>query len=326
MQPLDAEPPKEEAVELILERDASEELRYVEANTEAPKNEPDRKDFYSFRSQQSADENPETSEDNFPAVDGDEVSQKIVQGSVDHQQGAAPLESGVFVLPRESAGSENENNRDAQAASSMPLIPLPPAPDFIRQKPEVKDGPGSSLEVSGFSQQIVDKSADTDDPIQLYRPESTERGRQATRGSESNAPEARPLPRKRLRLSPDLLQGPLARSKSSARRRGAIAIDATFSQFGEYEQQFYAAVQAGWYQEIDFFQPIDTSARVVVQFRIKSDGTVDDVTVLDSTAGEIATLICQTALTKRSPFRPWTQEMVQVFGQERIMRVSFSYR
>ena len=116
------------------------------------------------------------------------------------------------------------------------------------------------------------------------------------------------------------------RSEGGTNRRGSLAIDATFSEFGEYEQQFYTALQAGWYQEIDFFQPIDTSVRVVVGFRITADGVIHDVEVLHTTAGSIATLICQTALTKRSPFRPWTREMVQVFGEERMLQVVFHYR
>ena len=115
------------------------------------------------------------------------------------------------------------------------------------------------------------------------------------------------------------------KSQGSANRRGAIAIDATFSEFGEYEQQFYAAVQIGWYQEIEFFQPIDTSTRVYVRFRMKADGSVDIVEAVKSTAGEIARVICVTAISKRSPFRPWTEEMVQVFGEERWMNVVFNY-
>ncbi len=326
MQPMHTDASKdEETIELILERDTPEKPRYVEANPKAPENEPDRKDFYSFRSQQSADENPETSKDDFPTVDGDEASQKIVQGSADQLESAL-LEAGVFALSKESGGSKGEDGRSVQAESFSPSVLLPPTPDFIRQKPEVEEGPGSSLEVSGSSQQIVDKSLYADEPIQLYRLTPTEVSSQANSSSESNASQARPLPRKRPRLSPDVLQGPLARSKSSAGRRGEIALDATFSQFGEYEQQFYLALQAGWHQEIDFFQPIDTSANVAVQFRIKADGTVDEITILNSTASEIATSICEIALTKRSPFRPWTKEMIQVFGKERIIKVSFLYR
>jgi hypothetical protein len=116
------------------------------------------------------------------------------------------------------------------------------------------------------------------------------------------------------------------RSHGSVSRRGSLAIDATFSEFGEYEQQFYAAVQTGWYQEIEFFQPIDTSTRVQVRFTLYADGRVESVKAVQTSASEIATFICETAITKRSPFRPWTKEMVQVFGQQRTLHVVFHYR
>ena len=228
--------------------------------------------------------------------------------------------NGVFALGREAAAGRKQTQGTTQALSLAP-----PAPDFIRQKPEMEEGPGSSLQISGSSNQVSDYYSDTDQPILLYREGSENRQDAKGRESDSSAVEARPLPRKRPTLPPDLVYGSLMRSKGSADRRGALAIDATFSQFGEYEQQFYLAVQAGWYQEIEFFQPIDTSTRVEVEFRIQSNGIVDEVKILNSTAGEVATWICQLALTKRSPFRPWTEEMVQVFGQERTMKVVFSY-
>ena len=312
-----ADADEDTTIELMLEPVDPETLRYVEANPEAPENEPDRTDNYSFRSQQAADEEPDASQDDMPAVEGDEVSQKIVQGSVEQSEPIL-LDGGVFTISKESVKSQDEEVQQAVRSA-------PSAPDFIPQEPEVEKGPGSSLQVSGSGQQISQEYSETGQPIQLYRTGSEDQQNQEADDTSSAATEAKPLPRKRLTLPPDLVYGSLTRSKGSASRRGRIAIDATFSQFGEYEQQFYAAVQAGWYQEIDFYQPIDTSARVVVRFRIQSDGRVDEVTILHSTASEVATLICQLALTKRSPFRPWTEEMIQVFGQERVMEVAFSY-
>lgn len=319
-----ADSDQDDEIELLLEPFDPETLRYVEANPEAPENEPDRKNTYSFRAQQAADEAAEVSKGDAPKVDGEDLSQKIVQGSVEQPEPTLS-EGGVFAPPGEFGEDSTENDAAVPASTFMPPMPLPSAPDFIKQKPEVDEGPGSSLQISGLSQQVSEEHLDTDQPIQLYRPESESPQNQDTSAENSGTVQAKPMPRKRVTLPPDLVYGPLMRSEGSTGRRGRIAIDATFSQFGEYERQFYAAVQAGWYQEIDFFQPIDTSTRVVVRFRIQSDGTIDEVTILHSTASEIATLICQMALTKRSPFRPWTEEMVQVFGDERVMEVAFSY-
>lgn len=322
---LDAQDEPLEVVLLPPEAIPEEEMKFVEANPEAPENEPDRKDQYSFRAQQAADESLKEALLDAPEVDGEEDSQKIIQGAMEQP---TPLTPGVYapaVQPGEGEGAEG-GKAGAQAAQMAPPAEPLPAPDFIQQKPVVEDGPGSSLETPGVGKEVVE-NPDPEAPINLYKPQPQTTQQQQEQGDGSGgAPDAKPVPRARPTLSPDLIHGPVMRSEGSASRRGALAIDATFSEFGEYQQQFYAALQAGWYQEIEFFQPIDTSTRVVVSFRITADGVIHDVEVLHTTASEIATLICQTALTKRSPFRPWTKEMVTVFGQERTQEVVFHYR
>lgn len=300
------------------------EMRYVEANPAAPENEPDRSEQYSFRAQQAADENPLTDLSNLPSVDGEEDSMKIVQGQL---QSAEPLPPGVYspnARPGEGEGTEGGKTGAEAQPLVAPAQPIP-APDFIQQKPVTEEGPGSRDERAGLAQEVFE-TPDSDAPINVYRPPVEVTPQVQPGDGSGGVAEARPTPRARPRLAPELITGPLLKSAGSASRRGTLAIDATFSEFGEYEQQFYAAIQVGWYQEIEFFQPIDTAARVHVRFRIKADGTVDEVEAVQSTASKIATVICETAITKRSPFRPWTEEMVRVFGTERWMNVVFNYR
>lgn len=317
-------PPDEEVLELTLV--PPEALRFVEANPEVPENEPDRKDQYSFRAQQAADQSPTESLLSAPQVEGEEASQKIVQGA---SQLVVPLAPGLYTPEQVPGDGEGRDGGQAggHGAVLVPFAAPLPAPPFMQAKPMREDGSGSRLETFEVTEDRVD-TIDPHAPIRLYQPEQANTQIQAQQPGDGagGALADKPMPRERPTLAPELIHGPLMRSEGSAHRRGALAIDATFSEFGEYEQQFYAALQAGWYQEIDFFQPIDTSARVVVSFRIESDGSIHDVRVLHSTASQIATLICQTALTKRSPFRPWTKEMMQVFGKERELEVSFHYR
>lgn len=299
-----------------------DDLRYVEANPEAPENEPDRKDQYSFRSQQAADQNPDESLLRAPNVDGEEDSQKIVQGSL---QQAAPLEPGVYSPAARGGAGEGDAGGEA-GAPSVAAVPTPqplPVPDFIRQSPIDEEGPGSNPDLSGEVNELT-KAVDPAAPIDLYRPSQTEVQSRAAGGG--GAAEARPMPRERPRLDPELIQGPLMNSRGSAARRGSIAIDATFSEFGEYQQQFYAALQVGWYQEIEFFQPIDTATKVYISFVLHKDGRITDLEVTRSTASDLATTLCENAIVKRSPFRPWTKEMVEVFGDQKTLRVAFHYR
>lgn len=297
-----------------------DDLRFVEANPDAPENIPDAKDQYSFRNQQAASQTTSDSPLNAPNVDGDTNSQKIIQGTLEQ---LPPLAPGVYSPQAQPGTGEGTDGGDPGVAAQpmAPAQPLP-APDFIQQKPLVDDGPGSSLQPTGLALQVFE-AADPTAPVEIYRPQPNQA--QPGQGN-GGATDSKPQPRTRPRLAPELLTGPLMQSQGSARLRGTLAIDATFSEFGEYQQQFYAALQGGWYQEIEFFQPIDTATRVVVEFTIESSGLVRDVRVLESSASELATVLCESAITKRSPFRPWTREMVQVFGSERTLTVAFHYR
>ena len=301
------------------------DVRFVEANPEAPENEPDRRDQYSYRAQQAADNSPLIDAANKPKVDGEEDSQKILQGSL---QQTPPLEPGVYAPASRPGERDGEQGGELGAPEELVLPQLAkpiPAPNFIQQDPASDQGLGSRVDLVGEAPEVFEVP-DLDAQINVYRPQSVAEQEQKVGDSAGGTLEAQPTPRARPRLAPELMVGPLMRSHGSTSRRGSLAIDATFSEFGEYEQQFYAAVQTGWYQEIDFFQPIDTSTRVQVRFTLHADGRVENVKSVQTSASEIATFICETAITKRSPFRPWTKEMVQVFGQQRTLHVVFHYR
>ncbi len=301
------------------------QARFVEASPQAPENEPDRKNKYSYRAQQAADNSPLSDAANKPKVDGEEDSQKILQGSL---QKTPPIEPGFY--PPAARLGEGEGDQGGKVGAPNELVlsqlakPLP-APNFIQQDASSELGPGSRIDLVGEALEVFEVP-DPDAPINVYRPQPLPEQVQQAGDGAGGSLEAQTTPRARPRLAPELIAGPLMRSHGSTSRRGSLAIDATFSEFGEYEQQFYAAVQTGWYQEIEFFQPIDTSTRVQIRFTLYADGRVESVKAVQTSASEIATFICETAIIKRSPFRPWTKEMVQVFGQQRTLHVVFHYR
>jgi hypothetical protein len=301
------------------------EARFVEASPEAPENEPDRKDQYSYRAQQAADDSPLSDAANKPKVNGEEDSQKILQGSL---QQSSVVEPGVYAPLARLGEGEGDLGGELGAPKELSLakpVQSLPAPHFMQQEIASELGSGSRVDRVDEAAEVFDKP-DLDAPINVYRSQSAAHLVQEIVEGAGGTPEAQATPRERPRLAPELITGPLMRSHGSVSRRGSLAIDASFSEFGEYEQQFYAAVQTGWYQEIEFFQPIDTSTRVEVSFILHADGRVENVQAVQTNASEIATFICEAAITKRSPFRPWTKEMVQVFGQQRTRYVVFHYR
>ncbi|MGC6505576.1 MAG: hypothetical protein ACON39_03255 [Coraliomargaritaceae bacterium] len=318
--------PGPEEIELELEMVTvdsvkPEDMRFVEVNPEAPENQPDRKDQYSSRSTQAADPSRNDSLLDAPKVEGTEPSQKIIDGKL--EQPALPVVvAPVLPAPGVSASVE-DSAAEAVAARIVPTLPLP---DFLESTDRTEDPSGRSLERKEMEANTLEDLPE-ETPIALT---------QGVAGADNRLPvpervpvdlaDRKLVPQARPRLAPELVTGPIMQSMGSSTRRGALSIDATFSEFGEYEQQFYAALQLGWYQEIEFHQPIDTASTVAIRFTMQSDGTIGEITVLQSNASLLATTLCESALAKRSPFRAWTKEMIAVFGLERTLTVRFNYR
>lgn len=324
--PLTIAEPKAMELELEIasaETPEEETLRFVEANPDAPENTPDRTDQYSYRSTQAADQSVAKSILEAPKVDGDEPSQKIIDGKLEQ-----PLVPPLVVAAAAPASAMNAaaNEESSTEMVAAPLVPRLPVAEFIRQSELPLDDKGSSPDREDRENRSLENLPE-EAPIALYQDAVGVVNTVAPSVADAMSPqEVKPVPQARPRLAPELLTGPIMQSQGSASRRGALSIDATFNEFGEYEQQFYAALQLGWYQEIEFYQPIDTASTVAIRFTMQADGSIHDITVLHSNASELATILCESALAKRSPFRSWTQEMIAVFGLERTLTVRFNYR
>ena len=297
------------------------EPRFVEASPVAPKNKPDQTNNYSYREQQSADQSPLHDTNNQPTVEGEEDSQKILKGRL---QSDINNITGLYTL--EEQYRENQSNDTVKEQQTSQIAVLSPViPEFIKKDTITEKGSGIHINTDQDNDRIL-KEVDPNTPINIYRREGAINGSKSSDRIIDNQSNLMLKPRLRPRLSAELITGPLMRSKGSASRYGSLAIDATFSEFGEYENQFYAAIQSGWYQEIEYFQPIDTATRVQVSFTVHLDGSITDLLTTHSTASDIATFICEEAISKRSPFRAWTKEMVEVFGMKRDLNIVFHYR
>ena len=300
----------EEEQPLVLELDLTQ---YVEVNPEVEENEPDRSEWYSFQNQQAANWVEHNEVSVLPYVKGTQVdSVKIVKGSVDELE--SEQKPGVYEL----VGSSDELVDEQEMLSEVVVAQLQ-APSDIRSSEK-------DLELSSDGVGVLDQeSREWDEaPTKQWIPLSLDTMNELNKEGEVKPLDV-PIPKLRPRVSAELIEGPLMDSSASPMKRGAIAIDALFSEFGAYEKQFFAALQRGWYNEIDYHKPLDSGTTVLVTFVLKSSGVVDSVQAVESNASVVATLICENALKNLSPFRTWTREMVQLFGREKEFKIRFHY-
>ena len=292
---------------------------YAEANPEAVVNKPDRSQVYSFQDQRAADTSNKKDNSPVPFINGSEAyTSKIVSAEVISEE--AQLSPGIYAPNKNTTMEWNLAQTDLALTYAEGALRSQTNPFELEENKEGVDAITFLKEEELLLEKIEQSK------IIPFTKDSIEVDSQSITDMAEVFKKARPIPLLRPKLSTDITIGPIMKSKAGANKFGVIALDSSFSDFGEYEQQFYSALQVGWYNEVAFYKPLDSGKEVSISFILKSDGSINSVTVLSSTAGLIATTICQNAITKRSPFRPWTQEMMQVFGEQKELRVRFYYR
>jgi outer membrane biosynthesis protein TonB len=105
---------------------------------------------------------------------------------------------------------------------------------------------------------------------------------------------------------------------------GRSSLDVQATAWGDYDRDFIDAVQTCWWQLLDS-QQTSVAGKVVVEFKLHADGRITDLRMTASDVSEILGLICQEAIQKPSPFKPWPQKMRQELTDPREVHFTFYY-
>ncbi len=272
-------------------------------NPEVPSNPPDEARYFSDRDQQAAQEvAAEEGDPGTPEIEGEEPeeTQNIVAGESEMtpEEMAEMAESGPPVL--------------AEMPESRPI------PGFAEVENEEGSGPAVTEEAEPLPEEVT---------IGVPLEGEAEVLEEMARNEEAApAEEARPSPRPRPTL-PRLSPNPVGRREGAAPRIGDVAVDAKFSEYGDYIARMLDVIVRQWHLLAwEALGSGESGTLVAVSFRIDSEGAVDNVEVLQSTASLTATLICQDAIASRQPYGPWTRDMKEVLGEEQTVRIRFFYR
>ncbi len=153
-------------------------------------------------------------------------------------------------------------------------------------------------------------------------------GKAAAKPVPKVAPAPTPADPERPRASiPSGTAGLLLRNSVGVNRAGAVAIDARFSQYGDYTQRMLEAIQSSWWSIIERsqFEGVQRG-RVTVRFRLHRDGTVTDALILSNEVTRVMSLACKDAVMAPAPYDVWRADMVAMFGESDIVTINFYYR
>lgn len=287
-------------------------FRFVETNSAAPENTPDKTVNFSNRNQQSAQEvaAKELDPENRPTVKGqDEIKNEsaIVSGDM------APPQ--LPSAPSNDTQAEDTQDRAEQKARAEQV----PLSGFDKTEGKSEDGIATNVaksakSVTNNAEQALEGSPDS---------------KELTGGLVNVAQTQRQQPKERPRLSSASLNRTtiLTNRAPGVANIGIHGIDARWSEYGEYLQELQEIVQAQWYKILGESRVSPPrGSHVVVKFKINSKGEVEIVGTEDAGAGKQGVFSCQNAITYPMPYRKWTEQMIAVLGESQEMTFSFYHQ
>ena len=100
-------------------------------------------------------------------------------------------------------------------------------------------------------------------------------------------------------------------------RIGITAFNVAGSPFGEYDKALIFAVQNRWYALLDENRRKQTNlptGTVVLQFDLRADGSVANMTTKSDSSGPVAESFCREAIEGSAPFAPLSESLQRLIG------------
>jgi hypothetical protein len=281
-----------------------EEKKFVEANSDVPENPPDETKNFSFRDQQAAQPqiDPKLHTDQTPAVKGSDDTVKIVPTERESQPEPDPVNPSA-----EKPANELTPTAPSLASSSKTDLEKGLSEDGTHLKKGDDQGEESRTIALNHHQLPNDLSPNP-----------------------SVQPALKKKQQQRPKLSPELIQGPLMRTSTTAPRIGIIAIESRLHPHGIYLQKMLKAIEEQWHQlalgSIRFMQKDRLPGTLTFRFTLLSTGGINNLSRLDSEGVSLAAELCRQAIASRAPFGNWTKDMISDFGKFDEITISFRYR
>lgn len=283
-------------------------FKFVETNPDAPENTPDKTQNFSNRNQQVAQEKPTPDgRSDRPVTEGkkDFESTAIVTGDrnrpIEHIEAAPPTPQ-EMPQPQPAATPRAEQN---------------PLPGFEKKQGEDRESFGSNVARFPDNVRPIDRRIEGDRNAPLIQ------------GADAVQPAIdpkRPQPRPQLAKTQNVRSAVLMENTKGTMNVGPVAIDAKWSEYGEYLNRMIEVIDIYWKELLRASEAVPQSGTYVyVTFILDSRGQIARIVKVEthtSIQGERAAI---SAISDRAPYGPWPEDMKAVLGEQQEMTFRFFY-
>jgi len=294
-------------------------FKFVETNPDAPDNPPDQTANFGAQNQQVAQEKPSENDDKSEAPKSEDKkvtdSTAIVTGRLAQPEPIELPSPPTPPSPDQERAEQAAAEAVAQEAAKQARAPLP---GFEKVDGEAPDSIGSNIaKLPPPNAKRADDSSEGDSPE--VREVVTASG-QVVRIDPRRPMQRERIPEKQVRPAF------LANNPVGTKNIGPVAYNAKWSEYGAYLQRLIETVQIQWERLLSETGSMPSPGTVVVvTFRLNDEGAVTDITADDSPGPQHPKRLCVSAITARSPYGKWSDEMVAVLGHEQELTFTFYY-
>lgn len=285
-------------------------VKFVETNPDLPDNEPDKTQNFAAQNQQAAQEKPaKNTEGDRPEMEGkkDLEPSQVVSGNL------SPTTPVVPIPPPPTPMVPND-----QPETPTPVRERTPLPGVERYVGENDHTFGSNIA------KVAPHPEDLDRKVEGMPDAQTLEGVSGVRAKVSQVQ----LPRERPKLDKRARPAIFAENKLGTANIGPAAVDARWSNYGQYLQKLIEAVQMQFDRLNDESRSRPAPGSVVtVKFILDSNGEISRVVSVESgMSGQQAERIAVSSITNPAPYGKWTDDMVAMLGPEQEMTFAFYYQ
>lgn len=157
--------------------------------------------------------------------------------------------------------------------------------------------------------------------VKLSQPKPTDHPGQETLAKTEQRPRTLNQARQMLHLPGQQMQ----LDGGAHRNRLVPSFDAKATAFGDYDRAVIDAVTQRWYDLLDSQQfAQDRTGVVTLKFKLMFDGTIQDISVVQNTVGELLGYVCQDSIEGAAPFGKWPDDMRREIGKN-YREITFSF-
>ena len=123
------------------------------------------------------------------------------------------------------------------------------------------------------------------------------------------------------------LPGLTMKQDGGAERKARVpSFDIKVTGFGDYDERFIETVSHNWWNLLDSRQfALDRTGKVVLLFRLNSDGSITQMRFAENSVGDLLGYVCEKAVLDGAPYERWTEDMRLKLGEYADVEFTFDY-